>query len=79
MVNYIGKDKTKRYLGLMGERVTETLNKPNTELMNIEAQLDETSYLGGIIMDDRRMIQLIRLENLLSDSQHKYLLAGEYS
>jgi len=79
MVNYVGKEQTKRHLGLMAERVTETLNKPDTELMDTGTQLDEASYLGGMIMDDKRMIQLIRLENLLSDSQHKYLLAaGEY-
>ena len=78
MVNYVGKDHTKRYLGLMAERVTETLNKPNSELVNTGTQLDEASYLGEMIMDDQRMIQLIRLENLLSDSQHKRLLAGDY-
>ncbi|MBR8840784.1 MAG: purine-binding chemotaxis protein CheW [Stigonema ocellatum SAG 48.90 = DSM 106950] len=78
IVYYVSKDKTKRHLGLMAERVTETLNKPDTDIMDTGTQLDEASYLGGMIMDDKRMIQLIRLENLLSDSQHKYLLAGEY-
>ncbi len=76
MVNYVGKEQTKRHLGLMAERVTETLNKPDAELMDTGTQLDEASYLGRMIMDDKRMIQLIRLENLLSDSQHKYLLAA---
>ncbi len=75
MVNYVDKEHNKRYLGLMAERVTETLNKPDTERVDTTTQLNETPYLGEIIMDDKGMIQCIRLEYLLSDSQHKYLLA----
>lgn len=78
MVNYLDEDHTKRFLGLMAERVTETLNKPDSELTKTGNRLEETSYLGDIIIDDERMIQRIRLDSLLSDAQHKYLLvAGE--
>lgn len=77
MVNYFGKDNSKRYLGLMAERVTETLNKPDTDLIDAGTQLENTPpYLGEMLMDDKGMIQRIRLEYLLSDSQQKYLLAG---
>ena len=74
MVNYIGKDNTKRFLGLMAERATETLNKPDSELLETGHRLEEASYLGEMIIDEQRMIQRIRLEYLLSDFQHKYLL-----
>ncbi len=77
MVNYFGKDNSKRCIGLMAERVTETLNKPDSELRDVATQLDEThGYLGEMIMDEKGMIQRIRLESLLSDSQQQYLLAG---
>jgi chemotaxis-related protein WspB len=76
MVNYMGDDNNQRFLGLMAERVTETLNKPIDETTETDNRLEEASYLGEIIIDDGRMIQQIRLENLLSDSQHKYLLAA---
>lgn len=77
MVNYLAKDNTKHCIGLMAERVTETLNKPDNELVDTGMQLDENHpYLGEMIMDEKGMIQRIRLEYLLSDSQHKYLLAG---
>jgi len=77
MVDYFAKDNTKRCLGLMAERVTETLNKPDNQLMDAEMQLDESPpYLGEMIMDDKGMIQRIRLEYLLTESQHKYLVAG---
>lgn len=78
MVNYTGKDNIKRYVGLMAERVTETLNKPDQDLVDVGNQLDGSpGYLGEMLMDDKGMIQRIRLEYLLSDSQHKYLLAGK--
>lgn len=79
MVNYVAKDNTRRCFGLMAERVTETLNKPDTIWVDNGAQTDKPyPYLGGIIMDEKGMIQHIRLEYLLSDSQHQYLLkAGE--
>lgn len=76
MVNYPMKDNTLRYLGLMAERVTETLNKPNTELVEAAIQVNEAPYLGEMIMDDKGMIQCIRLDKLFSDSQQKYLMAG---
>jgi chemotaxis-related protein WspB len=61
----------------MAERVTETLNKPDSELIDVATKLDEThGYLGEMIMDEKGMIQRIRLESLLSDSQQQYLLAG---
>lgn len=79
MVNYVDQENTKRYLGLMAERVTETLNKPDAEFMDAESQINEAAYLGEMIMDEKGMIQRIRLEYLLSDVQHKYLLAaGEH-
>ena len=79
MVNYNGKDNNKLYLGLMAERVTETLNKPESALVDAggRGQLEQSPpYLGEMIMDDKGMIQRIRLEYLLSDSQQKFLLAG---
>jgi len=77
IVDYIAKDNTKRCMGLMTERVTETLNKPDNEVIDTDAPVDEAHpYLGNMMMDEKGMIQHIRLEYLLSDSQHKYLLAA---
>jgi chemotaxis-related protein WspB len=77
MVNYAGKDNAKHCLGLMAERVTETLDKPDTELVDSGLQMDNAPYLGEMIMDEKGMIQRIRLEHLLSDSQQLYLLPGK--
>lgn len=76
MVNYPVKGNTVRYLGLMAERVTETLNKPNTELVDAGIKVNEAPYLGEMIVDEKGIIQCIRLEKLFSDSQQKYLLTA---
>jgi chemotaxis-related protein WspB len=61
-------------LGLMAERVTETLDKPETEFVSPTIKFDSTPYLGGTIADDRGMIQFVRVEHLLPESQTNYLL-----
>jgi chemotaxis-related protein WspB len=61
-------------LGLMAERVTETLDKPETEFVSPTIKFDNTPYLGGTIADDRGMIQFVRVEHLLPESQTNYLL-----
>lgn len=81
MVNYQAKDGMPRCLGLMAERVTETLRKSDGELTNAGTRLDEAPpYLGEMIMDEKGMIQRIRLEYLLSDTQHHSLFtSGNYA
>ncbi|MEO0685970.1 MAG: chemotaxis protein CheW, partial [Cyanobacteria bacterium J06649_11] len=58
-----GKDSV---FGLMGERVTETLQKPETELMDANIQIDAAPYLDKIIVQDTEIIQCIHLDDLLS-------------
>lgn len=61
-------------LGLIAERMTETLKKPETEFLSPSLKVDSTPYLGEIITDDRGMIQFLRVEHLLSEAQKTYLL-----
>jgi chemotaxis-related protein WspB len=61
-------------LGLMAERVTETLDRPETAFVSPTIKVDNTPYLGGTIADDRGMIQFVRVEHLLPESQKNYLL-----
>nr|WP_236505710.1 chemotaxis protein CheW [Tychonema sp. BBK16]MCF6373283.1 chemotaxis protein CheW [Tychonema sp. BBK16] len=65
-------------LGLMAERVTETLNKPESEFISPAIKVDASPYLGEIITDDRGMIQFVRVEHLLPASdQQTYLLPNQ--
>lgn len=82
MVRSSQQDATLQYLGLMAERVIHTLNKPETEtdLVNSHVQMNEAPYLGGMIFDQKRMIQRIHLEQLFTDARRFYLSAtGEYN
>ncbi len=74
MVNHTAKDGGHYRLGLMAERVTETLSRPDID-PNASVGND-SSYLGEMFMDDHGMIQRIHWEHLLSDVQYKSLLAG---
>jgi chemotaxis-related protein WspB len=68
-----------RLLGLMAERVTETMNKPEIELLPPTITVDASPYLGGIISDEQGMIQYLCVENLLPQSQSSYLLPQQES
>ncbi len=52
--------------GLMAERVTETLQKSETEFMDANIQIDAVPYLDKMIVQDKEMIQCIHLDYLLS-------------
>lgn len=68
MVKYLDRDSTPRLLGLMAERVTETLNTPETALVEPAVTVNSAPYLGKIIVDERGMIQCLRVEYLLPES-----------
>lgn len=75
IVNYTAKDGRKQRLGLMAERVTETLQRPDIESRNAPPAND-MPYLGEMFMDDLGMIQLVHWEHLIAEVQHAALLAG---
>lgn len=78
MVNYTTRDGSNHHLGLMAERVTETLNRPDLDSKNAELPLDSASYLGEIFMDEKGMIQRLHWEHLVSDAQHALLAGGSF-
>lgn len=77
MVNYF-TNNTKRYMGLMAERVTETLNIPEQSIKNDPIALNKNHhYLGEMIVEDKGIIQQINLDYFLSDSHQNYLIFAE--
>jgi chemotaxis-related protein WspB len=69
LVNYGG-----HILGLMAEQVVETLHKSESEFVDSHIQIDAAPYLGKMILDDKGMIQCIRIEYLLSEVEQVHLL-----
>jgi chemotaxis-related protein WspB len=74
VINYtINKEKS-LLLGLIAERVTETLDRQDNNLIEPRLKAETSAYLGEIITDEQGMIQCIQVESLLSESQQRYLL-----
>jgi chemotaxis-related protein WspB len=77
MVKYCHEDGNETFLGLMAERVTETLTKSNSDFIKPGIEVKEAPYLGDMIMDDKGMIQCLKLEYLLTQSQQLNLLPSK--
>ncbi|MCT7981426.1 chemotaxis protein CheW [Laspinema sp. C5] len=74
LVNYQQKNQTSRLIGLMAERVTDTLNVPESQFNDEGIHLENAAYLGKIIMDEEGTIQQLRLDSLLSQQAEAFLL-----
>lgn len=63
-------------LGLVAERVTETLKVSNEQLKTAE-QISSSPYLGKLFIDSKGMIQKVNWEHLVADAhQATLLIAG---
>lgn len=69
LVDYLKKDNTTAVFGLMAERVTEAVMKPDDALVPPSVSMQKTPFLGGIIMEQKDMIQYIDVD-LLPSSLH---------
>jgi chemotaxis-related protein WspB len=56
-------------IGLIAERVVETLHKPEIQLVDANVQIGAAPYLGKMILDEQGMIQCLRIEYLLSEAE----------
>jgi chemotaxis-related protein WspB len=77
VVKHPRENESLQYLGLMAERITETLSILDTDIRASSLQVEEAPYLSGTIVDDKRIIQCIQLERLFGDERHTSLLMGE--
>jgi len=58
--------ETSHTLGLIAERITETVRKPGDIFISPGIRTDHAPYLGGIMMEKKKMIQYIDLDQLPS-------------
>lgn len=79
LVNHWGRDTTQQstpqIMGLIAERVVETLQISNKDLVDVDIQIDKPPYLGNMIIDDHGMVECLHVECLLSEIEPDYLLA----
>ena len=78
IANYLQPSGGTTDLGLIAERVTETLKKSDDVFSPVHIEAKDKSYLGGIAMDKRGMIQQIHLDRLpVQQRQATFLEAKE--
>lgn len=65
-----------QHLGLIAERITETLNVRETDFVNSGIKVKEAAYLGGILMNKKGIIQRIDLRELFDYAADTYLLTS---
>ena len=73
VVNYKSDEQSSYLLGLIAERVTDTLNVPENDVYS-GTRLNPESYLGNIIINGQSLIHYIHVESILSESQRRYLV-----
>ncbi|MCT7959303.1 chemotaxis protein CheW [Laspinema sp. D1] len=74
LVKYQQNHQNEQLIGLMAERVTDTVNVPDSQFKGEGIHLENAAYLGKIIMDEKGTIQQLRLEDLLSQQAQAFLL-----
>lgn len=74
----VGADEPSAHLvGLLAERVTETTVVDEAELQSPGIRVDETPYLGRIASIGNTMIQLVRVEHLLTPELRERLFSTD--
>ncbi len=64
IIEMAGESQEPALFGLIAERVTEAVRKPAQSFVSPGIHLPRTPYLGGVLMEQEMMIQLIDLEAL---------------
>jgi chemotaxis-related protein WspB len=79
LVNYLGKDGSNQTLGLMAERVTETVQQQEKACADPGIRIENAPYLGKVAMreDGEEMIQYIQVERLLSEALSDVLFVDQ--
>lgn len=58
-------DSRDRCVGLLAEGVTDTISRPLHAFQGTGLSSDRQSYLGGLTLDERGMVQILHLRQLL--------------
>ncbi|MEE8320386.1 MAG: chemotaxis protein CheW [Gammaproteobacteria bacterium] len=73
LVHYTGNDRETHPLGLIAEKVTETLNIPEEKFLSSGITLENVPYLGGLANTNSKMIQYVEINKLLTQQVQSIL------
>jgi chemotaxis-related protein WspB len=76
LVNYRGRDAAVHVLGLLAERVTETVFCSEEDLMPAGIRVEGAPYLGDLLLHGSDMIQRVVVEQLLPPSLQEALFVA---
>ncbi len=68
------KPHSPHLIGLIAERVVETLHTSEDDFVDVNIQIGTVPYLGKMILDEQGMIQCLQIEHLLLEAEQVYLL-----
>lgn len=63
-----------QYLGLIAEKITETLDRSPSDILDPTLPTQPGHYLGGMLLDDRGMIQYLGIDKLVKNIGYHPLL-----
>jgi chemotaxis-related protein WspB len=63
-------------VGLIAERATETLKRSSRDFIETGVKVGQAPYLGPVLMDGTRAIQLLHEQKLLSEPVRKMLFSS---
>ncbi len=68
LVNYSDQNGDEHALGLIAEKVTETITIPAEQFSDCGVSLTDTPYLGKVTRKDGRMLKYIEINQLLPEA-----------
>ncbi|NMG76938.1 chemotaxis protein CheW [Aromatoleum diolicum] len=68
LAHYPDTNGEQRLLGLIAERVTETIRRDPSDFVTTGVDLDAASYLGPVASDARGLIQRVEVDQLLTSA-----------
>jgi chemotaxis-related protein WspB len=76
LMDYAGSGQEHHTLGLLAERVTETISCREDEFKPSGIEVEGSRFLGDVIFTDDGMVQKIEVEKVLPESVQAYLFAA---
>ena len=78
LVNHEDDEGRSICIGLLLEHLTETVRYDEKDFSDSGVTLEESSYLGKVVMDDHRMVQLVNIVGIIPDAAHDILFRASY-
>lgn len=76
LVHYLIKDRPSSFLGIRAERVTEIINYSDNKFVDSGINMNHSGCREKIIIDEQGIIQCVRVESLVPESQSGYLISN---